>query len=182
MIVTAATAARPDEVVLITGSLPPSAPDALFATLLKEFESHSVVVDAGGVALASCLPLGPYLVKPNFAEAQEYGADAARAAEGLVAAGARYGLVTVGADGAFLAGDAGTHRLIAPAVAATNPTGSGDAFAAGILTGLESGESLRDALRLGVAAAADNATRCTAGRVDRDAVLVLKAQVQIMPC
>jgi fructose-1-phosphate kinase PfkB-like protein len=165
--------------VLLTGSLPPGAPESLYAQLLEALEGYRVIVDAAGAALARCLEVRPYLVKPNSAEARKYGADPVTAAEELVAAGAHWALVTVGADGAILAGNGETLRLIAPAVDSINPTGSGDALAAGILIGLESGRSLRDALRLGVAAAADNTTRQTAGRVERETVDALEPRVEM---
>jgi 1-phosphofructokinase family hexose kinase len=180
LIDTAVAAARPDDVVLLTGSLPPGAPESLYLELIEALGGNRVVVDSGGAVLERCLPAQPYLVKPNLAEAHAHGADPASAAEALVAAGAQHALVTVGAAGAVLAGGGPTLRAIAPRVNTANPTGSGDALAAGILVGLESGRSLPEALRLGIAAAAENASHGTAGKVERKGVQALEAQVEIV--
>jgi tagatose 6-phosphate kinase len=177
---TAVAGARPGESVLLTGSLPLDAPESLYLELIEALPDGRVVVDAGDTALQRCLAARPYLVKPNLEEARAHGADAVSAAEALVAAGAQHALVTTGATGAVLAGPEPALRVIAPSVNAANPIGSGDALAAGILVGLESGRSLLEAVRLGIAAAAENAVHVTAGRVERGRVEALEAQVEIV--
>lgn len=166
----AVAAVRPDEPVLVTGSLPPNARPTLYAELVAALSGHDVVVDAGGLVLEAALAEQPFLVKPNREEAAAWGGQPAGA---LVAAGARNALVTDGPRDAVFAADGELVRLRPPRVEAVNPVGSGDALAGALLTALEQGEPLRDALRLGIAAAADNARHRTAGRIDPDHVRAL---------
>jgi sugar/nucleoside kinase (ribokinase family) len=63
-------------------------------------------------------------------------------------------VTTRGSRAAFVAGPTFDARLSPPAVSVVNPTGAGDALAAGLLTGHLRGESVRDASVLGMAAAA----------------------------
>jgi sugar/nucleoside kinase (ribokinase family) len=83
-----------------------------------------------------CVP-GAFLVKCNRHEAELLTgeADPERAAAGLLAAGARNVIVTLGEHGAILRGE---FRAQAPAVAATvvNMAGAGDAFMGAILARL----------------------------------------------
>jgi sugar/nucleoside kinase (ribokinase family) len=88
-------------------------------------------------ASAACLP-GALLVRCNRAEAELLTgeADAARAAEALVAAGARAAVVTRGPDGAVLRGPA---RAEAAGVKArvVNTTGAGDVLTGTLLAALQ---------------------------------------------
>ena len=170
---TAAAAARADEPALLTGSLPPGVPETLYADLRSALGDRIVVVDAGGAALAASLAAEPFLVKPNLEEARRWGTDAVSASAALVAAGASHALVTT-AEEAVLDG---SLRLRAPAVAAVNPTGSGDALAGALLVALEARRSLEAAVRLGLAAAAANAAQPVAGLVDPARVRELEARV-----
>ena len=74
-------------------------------------------------------------------------------------------MVTLGADGAVLAGPDGGWRGRAPAVG-RYPVGSGDALLAGLLAGLERGLDWRAALAAGLGAGAANAERAGQGRLD----------------
>lgn len=171
LVETAVKAARPGETVLVTGSVPPGALPTLYRQLIAALAGHDVVVDAGGHALEAALTARPFLVKPNREEA------APRCAKDLVAAGARYALVTDGPRDAVFAGDGEFLRLTPPQVEVVNPLGSGDALAGALLTALEGSASLRDALRFGIAAAADNARHLTAGCVDPECVRELAAML-----
>jgi tagatose 6-phosphate kinase len=170
---------RPGEPVLVAGSLPPGAPASLYARLGAALSQQPIVVDAAGEALASALKGRPFLVKPNLEEARAFGEAPGEVAAALVAAGARHALVTAGAASAVLATGGRQFRLVPPAVPITNPIGSGDALAAGILVGLERGLSLIDSARLGIATAAENVTHEVAGRVERSRVEQLLTRVEV---
>ncbi len=72
--------------VVLSGSLPPGAPDDLYVHVVQRAREHGVraVVDASGAALAAVVEAGPHLIKPSGRELRELAA-AARAG---VAAGA----------------------------------------------------------------------------------------------
>lgn len=78
-----------------------------------------------------------------------------RAAERFVALGARNALITLGARGAFLHGEAGTHMARAFKVDnVVDTTGAGDAFNGGFSAALAEAKSPLDAVNFGMATAA----------------------------
>jgi 1-phosphofructokinase family hexose kinase len=158
----------------LSGSLPPGAPRDAYARLARRARERGVRValDATGEPLAAGLAGAPDLVKVNAEEAAGLapgcppgdGAGLAaalreRAGQDAVA------VVTLGADGAVLAGPDGGWRGRAPAVG-RYAVGSGDALLAGLLAALERGLDWRAALAAGLGAGAANAERTGQGRLD----------------
>ena len=153
------------------------------ARLAQEFRAL-VVVDAQGAALVETLKARPGLVKPNRLElAATIGRElpeekaVTQAMRELHERGAERIVVTAGMDPA-LAFDGRTFwRVAAPRVAAINPIGSGDAFAAGAVWRLLRGDDLGEACRWGCAAGAANALTALAGEVNRADVERLAREV-----
>ena len=86
--------------------------------------------------------------------------DAAEAATGLLAAGARHAVVTAGAHGAALAGPQGAPVAIAAfRVEAVDTVGAGDAFVGALAVALAAGIPAAEAVRAAAAAGAAAATR-----------------------
>ncbi len=80
--------------------------------------------------------------------------DAAALAASLLALGPRAVVLTLGGDGALLAGPKG-HELFAPfRVTAVDTTGAGDAFCGALTARLAAGTALSEAVRFGCAAGA----------------------------
>jgi ribokinase len=71
-------------------------------------------------------------------------------------------IVTVGADGALLAGADGIVEIAAPEVDVVDTTGAGDAFNGVLAAGLAAGDALEDAARAAVAAASASVRRAGA--------------------
>lgn len=151
--------------VVLSGSLPAGTPNEFYRELLALVPAGvPTVVDARGPELWAALSAAPTVVKPNRAElAQTLGRPLATDAElqlGLAelrARGAQQVVVTQGAQAVWRAGADGTRQLLPPKVHVVNPIGSGDCLAAGLAVALAAGRPIEDALRLGMAAAADNA-------------------------
>ena len=163
--------------VTISGSLPPGAPADGLAELARTATGAGadVAVDAAGAALEPAFATRPWLVKLNAAEAAATLGEAAFSDEATTAGAARRlaaksggaVVVTRGADGAVaLDRDGGAFRVAAPAVRGPYPVGSGDAFLAGLAVGRLRAASFVEALQLAGAAAAANALRRGAGRLD----------------
>jgi len=190
-------AMREHGVLVCSGSLPPGSPDDGYGrlTALAAAAGRPCVVDAAGAILAAALAAGPDVVCPNLAEAEEllgaaHGAQpvqsasdarprAQAAAARLVTGGARAAVVTADAAGAALAAaDAPPVWLRAPQVGAVrNPVGAGDVLASALAAALERGESLHEAARHGVAAAAASVETPVAGELDAARAAELLAAV-----
>jgi len=147
--------------VALCGSLPPGCGQDTYLNIMRKLPDRQWVVDTSGEAMRHALKARPYLIKPNQAELEEIvgnkltNLDAVRnAAISLCKTGVRYVVVSLGAQGA-LATD-GNRTVFAPAVPVkTNFTvGAGDAMLAGILYGIDRGETAFDSLRYGIAAGA----------------------------
>jgi sugar/nucleoside kinase (ribokinase family) len=89
--------------------------------------------------------------------------------------------VTLGADGAVLV-DPDGRAWIGPALASgPYPVGSGDAFLAGLIVGLERGRPWAEAMVLALASAAANAELPGAGKLDPARAEALAAQAEVRP-
>lgn len=158
-----AAAERADWVAL-SGSLPPGAPDDLYARLvrrLRQAGTTRVAVDSSGTPLAAALAAGPDVIKPNRAElAEATGIPVTTLGEALAAAdqlrerGARAVLASLGADGALLLEGSRAAYGYAPVAEPRSAVGAGDALLAGFLAAGGSGvDALAEALAWGAAAA-----------------------------
>ena len=158
--------------VVLSGSLPQCLSPGTYAELsaLATVAGVPTLLDAHGEALLRGAAARPAIVKPNLAELEAFagrslstprGADrraVALAAQELRAAGPQAVVVSLGADGLWATTDAGSWLAAPPAEVTGNPTGAGDAVAAGLVHGLVLGrpweERLRHAVALGTASVA----------------------------
>lgn len=146
--------------LVLTGSLPPGCPKDFYARLIAAAPGCRVALDADGEALARAVPLGPYLVKPNRRELEGLvgrklgGMDGVRrGAMELIDRGVRLAVVSLGGQGALLVSREACFFAAAADVAVRSTVGAGDAMVAGLVAGLDAGESVEAALRMGAAAA-----------------------------
>jgi 1-phosphofructokinase family hexose kinase len=171
--------------VVLTGSLPTGAPTDYYRTLLEGLVAPAVL-DIRGPELLATLGLKPFLVKPNREElARTVGHSIAGEGE-LEAAmrevagrGAEWVVVSQGAESVLVLGEGKLHRLQPPRVEIVNPIGSGDCLAGGIAFGLARGLAPLEAIRLGIAAAADNVTSLLPGHIDATAVERRMGEIRI---
>ncbi len=155
--------------VAFMGSLPPGLPSDLCGRMIARTREKRLlsVLDTSGDALRQGLAARPCFAKPNRAEAEELlGGELAsddarrRAVEKLRDLGAETAVITFGAEGFLLASDEGVLRCASdPAKSSSeirlgNPTGAGDALAAGLLAGAVRGYRIAESARLAAAAAA----------------------------
>jgi 1-phosphofructokinase family hexose kinase len=175
----------------ISGSMPRGAPDDGYRELITEARSAGVraALDAEGLRLRLALEAHPDVVKVNTSEAGELlGVPTARREEALAAAqkmralaggDGHAGIVTRGADGVVLAAPDGTLYEGTLYVRGRYPVGSGDAFLAGLVTGLDRAGGWDDALRLALGAATANAELPGAGRLDGARAVALAAEANV---
>ncbi|MGZ6725560.1 MAG: PfkB family carbohydrate kinase [Solirubrobacteraceae bacterium] len=125
---------------------------------------------------------GPYVPGGLRTAASTDPVDLVTAARQLQLAGAKHVLISHGSAPALLIDDGGGSariELAPPVFEALDRRGTGDSMFAATGAGLARGMSMIDALRLGMAAGALNATRRGLGTGTRDAIERLAAHVTV---
>ncbi|ASY65800.1 Tagatose-6-phosphate kinase (plasmid) [Sinorhizobium sojae CCBAU 05684] len=150
--------------VIASGSLPRGAPGDTYARMAEAAAENGakVLLDCPGSTLRETLGKAPILlVKPSIGELEtlvgrrlnEQGVGEAAAT--LVKDGAaEYVAVTMGREGAWLAGPNGILRVPSKHVVVQSAVGAGDSFVGALSWFLMQGKSMEDAFRFGVAAGA----------------------------
>jgi tagatose 6-phosphate kinase len=171
--------------VVLSGSLPPGLPASSYADLIALAAGAGVpaLLDTSGEALLLGAAAGPEIVKPNLAElhalADRAGpadpagswccrpvAAAAGHADSLRVMGASAVVVTLGSDGLLALTPEESWHARPQHVSGGNPTGAGDAAAAGLAYGLATGWPWRDRVTHAAALGAAAATAPVAGELD----------------
>lgn len=204
--------------ISVSGSLPPGTPAGAATDLVARARATGarVAVDQHGAALAAALDAAPDLVKVNAAEATELTGEpqprvAAAALRRLLAArradiglDAPTAIVTAGEAGAFVAAPGGVYHGGID-TRGPFPTGSGDAFLAGLLVALDAldpppatgvpcpppvaemhgvapdDRRLLAAVAAGLGAAAANAEAAGVGRLDGNHARALTGRAAVTP-
>ncbi len=160
------------EIVVLTGSLPVETPRDFYSMLLDSTNAKAIL-DFRGPELLAALPYRPFIVKPNREElAHTIGrsltddADVWQAMAELQELGAEWVVVTNGPDAVFVSHGNDRWQFMPPHVEVINPIGCGDCFTAGLVWALQQGRNPLDAIEIGIAAAAQNATQLLPARLD----------------
>jgi tagatose 6-phosphate kinase len=179
---------RRARVVVLAGSLPAVLPEDFYARAIRLARAAGVrtVLDAAGAPLRRGLAARPDFVKVNRAElvdAVSGGVDSEdavfTAAKTLQAQTGGQVLVTLGEAGAALITSDGRWHLRPPTVTRISAIGAGDSLTAGLVVGLLRGQSVLDAARAGVAAAASDVTTLLPGTIDAAQTRALSSQVAV---
>lgn len=145
-----AVAVRTADVLVISGSLPPGAPDDLLARLIRlgREAGAAVIVDTSGPALLQAAEAGASVLKPNQTELVEATGieDPIAGARDLLHRGAGLVLLSRGADGMFAITADRLVQAAPPAALAGNPTGAGDAAVAACAVLMDAG--IHDPVRI----------------------------------
>ncbi len=170
----------PGSWLVMSGSLPPGAPDDIVAHIIRVAHDHGArcAVDVSGTALAQAVAAGVDLVKPSLRELSELighelgtAPQQDLALEDLIArSGVGTIALTLGAEGAAIATRDGVERAPAFPVVERSTVGSGDAFLAAYLLRFMQGSSVADALRGALAAGAAVASMEGTGAPHRELV------------
>lgn len=172
------------ELVVLSGSLPAETPVTLYRDLLAVTPGR-VVLDARGPELLAALEYKPFVIKPNREElaltvGRKLGDESSllAAMRELNDRGAQWVVVTEGARAVWVSSTDGVHRLQPLAVErVVNPIGCGDCLAAGLAWSLSQGHDVLQAVRIGIAAAAQNAEQLLPGRINAQRTLELAERV-----
>ncbi len=169
-------AARGARMAVLSGSLPPGAPKTFYRDLMARTHSR-VVIDARGPELLEALPLKPFCVKPNreelgktFGRTLQSDDELKEAMRETIRLGAEWIVVSAGKDRLWAMSSGGLHTFRPARVPTVNPIGCGDCLAAGIAWSAEQGSDMLDAVRFGMAAAAENASMLLPSRLSLESV------------
>lgn len=147
---------------VLSGSLPPSVPDDIYAHFIEMLHQYNckVILDTSGPALAAGIDARPYAVKPNLPElsqllssSMESDKEILGAVKQLLNKGISQVAISLGEKGSLVADCNQILRVKAPAVPVNSTVGAGDAFVAGFSVGQARNLSLADSVRLASAAA-----------------------------
>jgi 1-phosphofructokinase family hexose kinase len=178
-------AAKADFVVL-TGSLPTGTPTDFYCELLAKVRCP-VLLDIRGPELLLALKHRPLVVKPNREElAATVGrplprdVDVHDAMAELNERGAAWVVVSAGRHAVLVRGEGQLYRLEPPQLdRVVNPIGCGDVLAAGIAAAIVRGSDLVEAVRFGIAAAAESALSLLPARFEPSRVPARVSTIQI---
>ncbi|HEY2797054.1 MAG TPA: 1-phosphofructokinase family hexose kinase [Thermoanaerobaculia bacterium] len=150
--------------VVGSGSLPPGVPSDFYARLsrLVSRRGGRLVLDASGAGARLAIAGGVYLLKQSLGEFQTLTGLQDAEESGLLAESSRLieerrcevVVLSLGSGGALLVSAQCRERWAAPTVPVRSTVGAGDAMLAGIVLHLDAKESISDAVRFGMAAAA----------------------------
>ncbi len=133
-----------DMIITLTGSIPSgiSTNDVLDMLVPYKKAGAKIVIDSRSVSLCELVKFAPWLIKPNSDEIRKYTdrqitnpADAARVASELRSAGIENVMISLGAEGAVLACEAGRFYADTPKIEAISTVGAGDSAIAGFIVG-----------------------------------------------
>jgi len=149
--------------LVIAGSIPPPISAEAYPRLIdlaRQSGAYSVL-DADAEALDIGLNAGPNIVKCNYHEAERLlgltleGDDSLLiAADAMRSRGASIAIITAGRRGAVAVSESGAWWCWPPPTTVVSSVGAGDAFLAGLLSKLDDGQELEEALRWGTATGA----------------------------
>lgn len=150
-----------------------------------------VLLDTSGKNLELALksPEKPYLIKPNRDELTQLLdlktpieiQDLPQILSDPLFANIPYIVVSLGADGAFVASPEGYYHAQVPTIAAVNPVGSGDATLAGLAHAIDAKASSEDIIKNGMTCGVLNALNLKTGSIHIEEFDTMFNQIRLTP-
>lgn len=179
-------AAAGSDFVVLTGSLPKGTDADYYRRTIERINAGTCahcVLDCDGERLSEGIKAKPFLIKPNKYElgllcGRELNdrSDILNCARQIARAGVKWVAVSMGGEGALIAGENEAYFAAALDVPVRSTVGAGDSMVAGLVHGFALGGGAAEALRWG--AACGNASVMTEGTrlIDTDAMPELLAK------
>ena len=174
------------DTVIVAGSVPKSIPSDAYAQIAKitQQTGAQLVVDAEKDLVETVLEYQPLFIKPNKEELEvmfnasvKSDEDVIKYAKQILDNGAQSVIVSLGGDGAIYVDRQQSIKAVNPKGKVINTVGSGDSTVAGMVAGLATGLSVKDAFKQAVASG--TATAFDADLATKDAIENIKSQVTI---
>ncbi|MGJ5706074.1 1-phosphofructokinase [Staphylococcus equorum] len=174
------------DTVIVAGSIPKSVPANAYEQIAKitQDTGAKLVVDAEKELVESVLKYHPLFIKPNKDELEvmfdttinsdkevmNYGRE-------ILKMGATSVIISLGGDGAVYVDKQHSYKALVPNGQVVNTVGSGDSTVAGMVAGLNSGLSIKEAFKQAVSAG--TATAFNDDLATRTSIENIKSQVMI---
>jgi 1-phosphofructokinase family hexose kinase len=172
-------------VVVLIGSLPAGTPTSFYHELAA-VTPGKLVLDARGPELLAALAARPFLIKPNREELEKTigqhlstEAELWQAMRHLNQQGAAWVVITDSQQPVRVSSVDARYRFTPPRREVVNPIGCGDCMAAGIAWATAQGRDPLDAIRLGLAVAAEKLGRMTIPDIDPTGLEALAAAITL---
>jgi 1-phosphofructokinase family hexose kinase len=172
---------------VLSGSIPAGVSTGIYREMVKTLAGKKVVLDTSGEGFRQAIAAGPWLIKPNVYELQEFVGERLdtpvailREARTLIQ---QYGIasvvVSLGKEGAIFAEGQETIWAAPPSVEVKSTVGAGDAMVAGIVAGKMRGLSLAGCARLATAFSMNALSHIGSGLPSVEAVQAAMERVTI---
>lgn len=164
------------DAVTISGSIPKGVPEGIYGELIRRSKRAGIpiLVDTSGRLLQLAAAEKPDLLKPNTDELQQLTGcpltgpdDCVSAAKQLHRSGIGCAVISMGADGALLACDAGVWRGCPPRIVPRNTVGCGDSMLAAFAVGAARRLPIEESFRMALAVSAANALSLFTGSFEQ---------------
>ena len=161
-------------IVVISGSNAPGIPDNLNAQLVSMAKQKGIVavLDTSGKPLELGIKRKPFMIKPNFQEAEELLNLRIRGKKqieiilkDIYSQGVGIVALTNGKEGAYIYNGTETLHIVPPKIEQKNPVGCGDAFVAGYISAYLNKNSFQDCARFASACGCVNAMSINPGEI-----------------
>ncbi|TDO86498.1 fructose-1-phosphate kinase [Halanaerobium saccharolyticum] len=180
---------KKNKTFVLSGSLPSGVEKNIYAELIdkaKEKEAK-VILDSSGEEFKLALKKAPYLVKPNLEEIENLlgrkinnNDDLKKGAEYLIEQGVNIVMISLGANGAFIASKDEAYRIYTPQVKVSQTTvGAGDTMVAGLAAEIDNNESLKDTGIFAAALATAFVETGSISKIDEELIERIKNSIKV---
>lgn len=175
-----------NDIVILSGSMPPSLPSDFYKQLIERFSAANVqfVIDTTGEGLKSSLPYQPFLIKPNVKELAQFFNVTLESNEAIlhygkqmINLGAQHVIVSMAGDGALLFTKDAIYQGISPKGTVRNSVGAGDSMVAGFIAEYHSSGNIESAFKMGLASG--SATAFSDDLAKKNDILQLLEHVEV---
>lgn len=172
---------------VLAGSIPAGVSAGIYREMVTTLAGKKVVLDTSGEGFRQAVAAGPWLIKPNVHELQEFVGERLETPTAILqearALIQRYGItsvvVSLGKEGAIFVEGEEIIWAVPPHVEVKSTVGAGDAMVAGIVAGKMRGLSLAECARLATAFSMNALTHIGSGLSSVEAVYSAMERVTI---
>ncbi len=172
---------------VLSGSIPAGVSAGIYGDMIRALAGKKVVLDTSGEGFRQAVSSGPWLIKPNVDELEDFVGERLATPEAIVRVARelmqRHNIATVvvsmGKEGAIFVEGQETIWAVPSSVEVKSTVGAGDAMVAGTVAGKIQGLSLAECARLATAFSMTAISHIGSGLPSIEAVQAAKEKVTI---